>query len=81
MKSRDENIEITWKEVDSSMIQDIVYMESNGIGTLAVKFRAGSFYLYRDVTRQAVSSLLTADSVGKAFSDNIKEKFKYSKVM
>ena len=47
--------------------------------TLSVTFKSGSVYTYADVDEATYQGLLTAPSAGRYFSDNIRDKFTYSK--
>jgi len=48
-----------------------------GGGLLRIKFKNGSLYDYFDVSQAAVTSLIKAGSVGKAFWRNIRDTYAY----
>jgi hypothetical protein len=62
-----------WPEVKSSNIQAVSY--SAYTKTLKVRFRSGE-YRYEDVPADVVEKFITADSIGKAFYQYIKDDFK-----
>ena len=48
--------------------------------TLEVEFKHGSVYEYFDVPEVVHQGLMTADSVGKYFNQNIKDNYRYTKL-
>jgi KTSC domain len=64
--------------VDSSVIAGIGYDEATGV--LEVKFRSGSIYDYFGVPAATIRELLTADSLGKYFNEQIRGHFPEKRV-
>lgn len=75
-------IEIAWTEINSSTILAINFMCSNTfVGELRVRFKnSKEIYLYQDVPLRKVFNLMTSDSPGSFFSNEIKNVYKYSKI-
>lgn len=48
--------------------------------SMVVEFKAGSKYQYSGVEPEVVDQLILAESVGKHFAQNIKNKFPYRKI-
>ncbi|MGD2071961.1 MAG: KTSC domain-containing protein [Candidatus Thorarchaeota archaeon] len=65
--------------VKSSSINSIGYDIIEQI--LEVEFTRGAIYQYEDVPAFRVVEFIFADSVGKYFSQNIKNNFKYRKII
>ena len=63
--------------VKSSMISEIEYDESEKL--LKLKFTKGGWYEYKEVPKEVYSDLLAAESVGKFFLANIKNKYEVEK--
>ncbi|RKN83482.1 helicase HerA-like domain-containing protein [Ulvibacterium marinum] len=66
------------KSVSSSNIQSIGYDSSSE--TLEVEFLNGGIYQYFDIPEQVFEKLMGAGSHGKYLANNIKGKYRYSKV-
>lgn len=62
--------------VDSALIYSVGY----AAGVLAVEFRDGGLYEYRDVPPEVFHELTLAKSVGAYFIQNIKTQYPYSKI-
>jgi hypothetical protein len=62
-----------WITVQSDMISNLGYAHKNQI--LLVRFSNGSIYEYADVSYSIFKDLAHAESVGKYFHTNIKNKF------
>jgi hypothetical protein len=75
-----------WQKVESSQIAEVGY--DTGTGTLGIRFHPGkrspaSEYTYDNVSADLHRSLVTAESVGSFFAQNIKpfpDKYPYRKV-
>lgn len=63
------------KQVNSSNIHSIGYDAETA--TLAVEFSSKRVYLYRNVPQELADSLNEAESVGKWFYNNIKNRPEY----
>ena len=63
--------------VNSSMISEVEYDEAEKL--LKLKFTKGGWYGYLDVPKEVCQELLSADSVGKYFLANIKNKYETEK--
>ena len=62
-----------FKQVISSQIKEIAYDELSEM--LYIRFKANSvIYKYHPVSKQEYQGLISADSVGKYFNSNIKNK-------
>lgn len=62
---------------NSSMISEYEYDEAEKL--LKLKFIKGGWYGYLDVPKEVVEALLSADSIGKYFLANIKNKYETEK--
>jgi hypothetical protein len=65
-------------EVDSTSIKSVAYDKEEE--KLWLRFKSDALYEYRGVQEQTVKELVTAESKGKFFHENIKNKFDYEKV-
>jgi hypothetical protein len=65
-------------EVDSSMISKVFYNQKTSC--LFVVFKNGSIYSYMNVPKFLYEELLSAESVGKFFSEYIKKVFTFIKL-
>jgi hypothetical protein len=65
-------------EVDSTSIKSVAYDKEEE--KLWLRFKSDALYEYRGVQEQMVKELVTAESKGKFFHENIKNKFDYEKV-
>ncbi len=65
-----------FENVDSSTIQGIAFDTNK----LFVKFTSGSIYEYSNVPKELFESLKTAESKGRFFGTNIKNKFEYKRL-
>lgn len=63
-------VELVWTEVDSTNVDAVAYHEPTE--TLAVKFRGGVLYTYKDVDMEVYVDLVHAESVGKYLNTYIK---------
>lgn len=63
--------------VQSSAISSVGFNTDN---TLEVRFSSGGTYRYFGVPQQTVEQLLSADSIGSFFSDNISGQFRSRRV-
>ncbi len=61
----------------SSMISEVEYDEENKL--LRLKFTKGGWYEYKDVPKEVYLELINADSIGKYFLANIKNKYETKK--
>lgn len=61
----------------SSMISEVEYDEENKL--LRLKFTKGGWYEYKDVPKEVYLELIGADSIGKYFLANIKNKYETEK--
>ncbi len=66
------------QNVESSNIVSVGYDKESLV--LEVEFKKGKVYRYSDVDGLTYAGLLTAESVGKYFHQNIKDKFSFTKV-
>ena len=72
-KSFDYN-DVEMNEVTSTFIYSLGY----GDGNLVIKFRNdGAIYVYYDVPEEVYNELLSAESIGSYFNDNIKGIYQY----
>ncbi|MBT6646914.1 MAG: KTSC domain-containing protein [Thaumarchaeota archaeon] len=69
---------LTHKKVNSTNIESVGYNEDKR--TLEILFRGSGVYTYFDVSKNVYQELVTSDSVGTYFHQNILNKFKYEKV-
>jgi len=68
-------VEMELQEVESSMIASIGWKDT----VLGIKFKGGMLYQFENVEKQVYDSLIKSESIGKAFSNKIKNKYSYSK--
>ena len=61
--------------VESSNIASIDYNEDTYI--LGVEFKTGSEYFYENVSRTVAAEFALAESVGKYFAENIRNKYEF----
>lgn len=61
------------QEVKSSTIAHVGYDDETKV--LTVRFRSGGVYVYADVSTEAHQALMSAESVGKHFQANIRDKY------
>lgn len=66
------------KEVESSTITKIGY--DADLMLLVAEFRNGMKYAYANVPADTYAALMSSPSVGKYFSANIREAYKYKKL-
>jgi hypothetical protein len=66
------------QSVSSSMISQIGYNQKLQI--LRVQFKNQSVYEYSDVSHETYQALMSAESVGKYFTENIKFNYEYYRV-
>ena len=66
------------KEVESSSIKSVAYDKDEG--KLWLRFKSDALYEYQGVDQQVAKDLVGAESKGKFFHENIKNKFSYTKV-
>lgn len=74
---------VTWREVNSSNVQRVGWFrlgDACPIPCMIVTFRNGATYMYIGVRRQRAVAMTRADSVGRYFIENIRNKFDYIKV-
>jgi lysyl-tRNA synthetase class 2 len=64
---------------DSSMIQKCFYDYTKNV--LKVQFQSGQLYEYLNVEPETYQSLCVAESSGKFFIQNIKNKYEYSQLI
>ena len=50
-------------------------------GSLYVKFKSGTTYRYKEVTAEVVQDFVTAESIGKFFGSEIKDKYETFKLV
>jgi hypothetical protein len=68
---------MSWNKVKSSNIEAMAYIE----GVVKVRFKNGTEYHYQGVPEEVFLSVVNAESVGKAFNQEIKSQtFHFSKV-
>lgn len=72
------NEEFDYVSVNSSSINTVGYDRKEK--TLEVEFKNGSTYQYQDVDKSTFENLIHAFSVGRYFSDNIKNNYSYTQV-
>jgi len=73
-----EHNHIQMAEASSSQIHSYGYDPASK--TLAVQFKHGGRYHYKDVPQEVYDSMSKAESVGSFLHQNVKGKFDYSKV-
>ncbi len=59
--------------VTSSNLDSVGYSD----GVMRIRFKSGGLYEYHNITESVYTDLITASSVGKYFSDNIKDNPQY----
>ena len=62
-------------DVDSSLIQTVAHNNEND---LFIKFKTGREYIYHEVPRDEFEALISADSVGKYFLEEIKDEYDFT---
>jgi len=67
------------KEVESSTLKTVVYDKDQE--KMWLTFKSDALYEYRAVPQQLVKDLVDAESKGKFFHENIKNKFDFEKVV
>ena len=65
-------------EVDSTAIQDIDYDEERA--KLLVRFQSGELYVYVGVPGEVCRSFLEADSKGRFFQAEIRDRYPFNKL-
>ena len=65
-------------KVESSNIKSIGYDLAKN--DLEIEFQTMYIYVYHDVPKKVFRELMNADSIGKYFHQNIRDKYKYEKV-
>ncbi|MBU0678795.1 MAG: KTSC domain-containing protein [Verrucomicrobia bacterium] len=66
------------KDVESSMLKAVGY--DAGSQTLTVKFTSSDeVYTYQGVPKDVYDSIMSSDSMGTYFTENVKGKFEYTK--
>lgn len=70
--------DIKMESVVSSNLAEVGYDEETKI--LRIAFRSGAVYDYRNVPRRVYDDLLTADSVGQYFHQNIRNDYAFTKI-
>ncbi len=66
-------------KLNSTMLSDAEYNESEK--TLTIKFAKGGEYIFKDVPKSIYDELIAAESAGKYFLSNIKNKYVVEKVI
>jgi len=64
--------------VQSSNIRAVGY--DPDVQSMEVEFHDGSVYLYEGISENVYEGLMSAQSVGKHFRDNIREEYEYYKL-
>jgi hypothetical protein len=64
---------IDFKKIDSSVMSFVAYDKTNEI--LLVVFNSGSVWMYYDLAIDIYQELISADSTGKYFNLNIRNKY------
>jgi len=73
-----ETISKTLGPEESSLIKSIVWMNGIPYPVLSIIFKTnGSHYNYKNVPKKVAEELVTAESVGKYFNKNIKNKYEF----
>ena len=67
---------LLFENVESSTIKEIAHENDE----LYVKFTSGSTYRYKGVPKELFENLKGAESKGKFFATNIKNKFEYERL-
>ena len=65
------------QEVVSSNISKVGYLPTKG---LIVEYKSGNTYAYKDVPYEIYTKMLESESKGRFMNENIKGKYKYSKL-
>ena len=73
-------VDITWSDVESSSIEFIHYHNDGDKGMLGVTFKSGDSYVYSDVGINEIISIFQSESVGAAFSKNIRMSYSYKNI-
>lgn len=73
-------VNIIWSDIDSSVIRYIHYHSDGNKNLLGVIFKNDQSCIYNDVSMFDVLNLLKAESVGSAFSKDIKSKYPYKNI-
>lgn len=73
-------VNIIWSDIDSTSVQYMHYHNDGNTGLLGVTFKSGQSYIYNNVPMFDILSLLKAESVGAAFSKEIKLRYSYKNV-
>ncbi|HTU45427.1 MAG TPA: KTSC domain-containing protein [Bryobacteraceae bacterium] len=66
---------VDWLPLDSSVFTSAAYLPAQR--TLYLRFRSGELYCYFDFPSQKYQDFLAADSKGRYFSTNIRDRFPY----
>lgn len=69
---------MSWINVSSTNLSRVRYDDSRN--TLAVEFQGGRVYQFFDVPKQVFEGLLSAESHGKFFHEQIKGHYRYARV-
>lgn len=72
------NSSIAMKQVSSSNLSAVGYDVDNKL--LHVQFKNGTIYEYRGVPEKIYTDLMSADSLGTFFNQNVRTTFPYSKI-
>jgi ATP-dependent DNA helicase RecG len=67
-----------WVPVESSVLEAVAY--SPGDHELCLKFHSGAEYCYFDFPSKQYGELLGAESLGRYFSREIRDRFRYRKI-
>lgn len=65
------------QRVTSSSLRSVGYDESTE--TLEIEFHNGRVYRYYDVPREVYEELMSAESLGSYFVENIRDNFRYAR--
>ena len=68
------------EKVNSSVIKEVVHLQTVNGSILRIKFNSNHTYDYQGVSKQVFDKLKSAPSVGHYFSENIRNKYLYSKI-
>jgi len=66
------------KEVESSSIKSVAYDKEES--KMWLRFKSDALYEYQGVELQVAKDLVSAESKGKFFHENIKNKYPYTKI-
>ena len=69
---------MNWISVESSVFDAAVYLHSNRL--LYLKFRSGDIYRYFDFPSPKYEEFLAADSKGRYFASEIRDRYRYEQV-